>query len=95
MNGQTVVDWASLARAGSTLVVLMGMAERRAIADGLIAGGLAPETPVAIVERATRHDQFVVRGQLRGLSELPGAAPAAIVIGVVATLQAATFTASA
>jgi uroporphyrin-III C-methyltransferase len=91
MDGQTVVDWAALARAGSTLVVLMGMAERATIAAGLIAGGLSPDLPVAIVERATRVDQHVVKGCLRELALLLAEAPAAIVIGHVAAIHAATY----
>jgi uroporphyrin-III C-methyltransferase len=91
MDGQTIVDWAALAQAGSTLVVLMGMAERATIAAGLIAGGLSPDLPVAIVERATRADQRVVKGRLGELSSLHAAAPAAIVIGAVAAIEAAAY----
>ncbi len=91
MDGQTVVDWAALACAGSTLVVLMGMAERVTIADGLIAGGLSPEVPVAIVERATRADQRVVKGRLADLPTLPASAPAAIIIGEVTQIPAAAY----
>jgi uroporphyrin-III C-methyltransferase len=94
MDGQTVVDWAALGRAGSTLVVLMGMAERAAIAAGLIAGGLSPDLPVAIVERATRADQRVVKGRLAELSSLHAQAPAAIVIGEVAAIEAAHYIAA-
>jgi uroporphyrin-III C-methyltransferase len=94
-DGEPPVDWAALgemaSRVGSTLVVLMGMAERRTIAESLVAAGLPPETPVAIVERATRTDERVVRGQLSELADLRAAAPATIVIGLVAAIQAATF----
>ncbi len=90
-NGEPPVDWAALAKAGSTLVVLMGMSERGSIAELLIAGGLSPETPVAIVERATRLDQLVSRGTLAELHALPGNAPATIVIGMVAAIEGASF----
>ena len=95
MNGQTMVDWAALGRAGSTLVVLMGMAERSKILDGLLRSGLDEQTPVAIIERATRADQKVVRGVLGELADLPGAAPATIVIGAVAALDCAPYLPSA
>ncbi len=94
MNGQTVVNWGALSRAGSTLVVLMGMAERRVITAGLLCSGLAGDTPVAIVEHATRRGQRVVRATLNELPEMAGAAPATIVIGAVAALRYAEFMAS-
>ncbi len=86
-NGQTPVNWSALARVGSTIVVLMGMSERRTIVDGLSAGGLAADTPVAIVQLATRADQQVWRGRLDELHVLPGKAPATIVIGAVAAIH--------
>jgi uroporphyrin-III C-methyltransferase len=90
-DGEVEVDWVSLAKAGSTLVVLMGVAERESIAVGLLAGGLSPDLPVAIVERATRPDQTVVRGRLGDLSRLPANPPAVIVIGAVAALDTACY----
>jgi uroporphyrin-III C-methyltransferase len=94
VSGETVVDWATLGRAGSTLVVVMGMSERRSIAQGLIGGGLNPSTPVAIIEQATRAAQRVMRGCLRDLADLPGEAPATIVIGAVAAIDAASYPSS-
>lgn len=80
-------DWAALARAGDTIVVLMGVAHRAEITEDLLAGGLAPDTPVAAITWGTRPQQSTVRTTL---AELPGAAiepPAAIVIGKVAGLD--------
>ncbi len=57
-------DWDALARVGGTIVVLMGVAERAAIAQRLIDGGLAPETPVTAVRFGTRPDQEVARTTL-------------------------------
>lgn len=94
VHGETVVDWAALGRSGSTLVVVMGMAERTAIADGLIRGGVEPHTPVAIIEQATRSMQRVIRGRLRDLANLDGRAPATIVIGAVAAIEAASYVSS-
>src|SRR5690606_8363476 len=51
------LDWTALARAGTTLVVLMGAARARAIAERLTAGGMRPDTPVAIVTSATCADE--------------------------------------
>ena len=80
-------DWEALARVGGTIVVLMGVAERAAIARRLIDGGLAPETPVTAVRFGTRPDQEVARTTLGALGDTPIEAPAAIVIGAVAGLD--------
>jgi uroporphyrin-III C-methyltransferase len=80
-------NWEALARAGGTLVVLMGVAERGAIADRLMAAGLAPDTPVAAVTWGTCDEQTVVRGALVDLASLPVDPPATIVIGAVAAFD--------
>ena len=79
-------DWEALARAGGTLVILMGMATRAAIADALIAGGRPPETPAAVVARASTSTQQVVRTTLSGLAGVDLASPAVIVVGPVVGL---------
>ena len=87
-------NWEALAQVGGTLVVLMGVSERALIAARLIAGGLAPDTPVAAVTRGTRAEQSVVRGVLADLGELAMEPPATIVIGAVAGLDLARFSPS-
>ena len=42
-------DWDAVARVGGTIVVYMAAAVRAEVADRLMAGGLAPTTPVAAV----------------------------------------------
>jgi uroporphyrin-III C-methyltransferase len=93
-DGETQVNWAALAKAGSTLVVLMGVAERGSIAEQLMSGGLSADTAVAVIERATRADQRVVRMRLDELGDAHVAAPATIVIGAVAAIEAAPFLAT-
>ncbi|MEI8050420.1 MAG: uroporphyrinogen-III C-methyltransferase [Actinomycetes bacterium] len=81
------VDWARLASSGATLVVLMGVGRRGAIADALMAGGLGPSTPVVAVERgATPHERrsSCVLGELATTEISP---PAVMVIGRVAALD--------
>ena len=78
------LDWTALARAGTTLVVLMGAARARAIADRLISGGMRSDTPVAIVTRATCADECVERLTLDRLGVEPVRNPSVIVIGEVA-----------
>jgi uroporphyrin-III C-methyltransferase len=86
---ETATDWGALARLGGTVVVLMGVAERAEIARRLIAGGRAPDTPVAVVERAGTAAQRVCRGRLADLGDLAVVPPATIVIGPVAALDLA------
>src|SRR5207302_5456767 len=57
-------DWESVARVGGTIVILMGVATRATIAERLMAGGLASDTPVAAVRWGTRPDQRTVRTTL-------------------------------
>jgi uroporphyrin-III C-methyltransferase/precorrin-2 dehydrogenase/sirohydrochlorin ferrochelatase len=77
-------DWAALGASGGTLVILMGMTTRAAIAAALIGGGRAPETPVAVIARGTLPDQRVVRTTLAGLAAVDLGPPAVIVVGDVA-----------
>ena len=48
-KGRADTDWDALAKAGGTLVVLMGAAHIAEIAKRLVAGGRLPSTPVAAV----------------------------------------------
>ena len=86
-EGAAPVDWQAAAHLGGTLVVLMGVAERGRIADHLMRGGLPGATPVAVVERASRAGQRVVRTCLADLGSTAVEAPATIVIGAVAAMQ--------
>jgi uroporphyrinogen III methyltransferase / synthase len=80
-------DWEALARAGGTLVVLMGVATRAAVADRLLAAGMDPVTPVVAVQWGTRPDQRSRRTSLAELGATPVEAPAVLVIGAVAGLD--------
>ncbi|WP_428332182.1 uroporphyrinogen-III C-methyltransferase [Novosphingobium sp.] len=90
-KGLTEQDWAGLAGKGRTLVIYMGVATAAAITDKLIADGLSPDIPVAVVENATRYDMRVLRGVLAGLDNLVTThrvkSPALIIIGDVAARQ--------
>jgi siroheme synthase len=86
-HGEQPVNWQALAQVGGTVVVLMGVAQRGAIAAQLMEGGLPEDTPVAAVHRATTGDQHVVRCPLRELATTPIQSPAVLVIGAVASLD--------
>jgi uroporphyrin-III C-methyltransferase len=78
------LDWTALARTGTTLVILMGAARARSIAERLIAGGMRADMPVAIVTSATCDDQCVERLTLDQLGREPVRNPSVIVVGEVA-----------
>src|SRR5262249_1102819 len=77
-------DWEALARAGGTLVVLMGAGNATEIARMLMAGGRDASTPVAAVRWGPRPEQRTVRGTLGAIAELGVEAPSAIGIAVAA-----------
>ena len=83
-------NWAGLAGKGRTLVIYMGVAGAERIAEKLIADGLAPDTPVAVIERATLPGMRVLRSILADLGGLVAreavVSPALIVVGDVAAV---------
>lgn len=87
-KGLTDQNWSGLAGTGRTLVIYMGVATAEAIAEKLIADGLSPAMPIAVIENATRDAMRVLRASLAGLPALVAAekvkSPALIVIGEVA-----------
>ena len=80
-------DWESLAQAGGTIVVLMGVSHRAVIAARLMAGGLAPDTPVLAVHWGSRPEQVSTRVRLDELGTTPLEPPVTMVIGPVAALD--------
>ncbi len=85
------VDWRSVAKVGGTIVVLMGAARIGRIAEELLAGGLAPDTPVAAVRWGTRPEQETVRATLATIGARGVDPPSVIVIGEVAAEQLTWF----
>jgi len=89
-DGEPELDWATLARLDQTLAIYMGVGTAGRIAARLIAHGLDPATPVAVIENGTLPNQKAVYGRLSGLGWLVRqsgiAGPALIVIGRVAAL---------
>ena len=85
-DGTNDHDWEALARVGGTLVILMGMTTRAAIAAALVKGGRAPDTAVAVIASGTTASQQVRRTTLAGLADVDLGPPAVIVVGPVAAL---------
>jgi uroporphyrin-III C-methyltransferase len=86
--GGSNVDWKQYADA-STLVVLMGVKHRRAIAKSLIEAGRSPKDPVAFVRSGSLRDQHVGVGTLQQVAEgaLDAKSPAVWIIGEVVRLR--------
>src|SRR4051812_1373933 len=82
-------DWPALAALGGTLVPLPGRGRTRRPAAALIAGGRAPDTPVAAISAAGRHEQRVLRGTLAALPA-PLPPPVTFVVGPAAALELCT-----
>src|SRR4029077_19923575 len=66
-KGLSEQDWSGLAGHGRTLVIYMGVATAAAIADKLIADGVSPIMPVAVLERGTRSGSRAIRTLLADL----------------------------
>jgi uroporphyrin-III C-methyltransferase/precorrin-2 dehydrogenase/sirohydrochlorin ferrochelatase len=80
---RSTVDWASVAAADATLVLLMAVANLGAIANTLVAGGRDPKTGAAIIENASLPAQRVIRcrlGELADVAQRHGVVPPAVVI---------------
>ena len=90
-KGLSEQDWSGLAGQGRTLVIYMGVSSAAAIADKLMADGVAPDMPVAVLERGTYADARALRTLLADLGGMVGRegikSPAIIVVGEVVTLS--------
>jgi uroporphyrin-III C-methyltransferase len=85
---RSTLNWAALARGGTTLVILMGVETLSSIVGALVDAGLDPGTPVACVMDAGLPSQRVVQSTLAMIvSSGPPPelrSPAVTVIGAVA-----------
>ncbi len=87
---KSLVDWGALARAGGTIVVVMGVRNVRAIAEALVEAGLDAATPAAVIQEGETNAQrvfFATAGTLADVMEAEGVgSPAVYVFGEVAGL---------
>jgi uroporphyrin-III C-methyltransferase len=91
-------NWAALAQSGLSLVVYMGLARASAIAAGLMAGGLPPDYPVAVVQSVSLPQQASLHTTLSrlaaDLAESAIASPAILLIGRIVNTQPVTIQAA-
>jgi uroporphyrinogen III methyltransferase/synthase len=85
------VDWASLARAGGTIVLYMGVTKLARIVDALLAGGMSGDTPAAAVQWGTyprqRTETATLATLVREITRSGLQAPVISVIGPVVALR--------
>jgi uroporphyrin-III C-methyltransferase len=88
IKSKSAVDWAKLATAVDTLVILMGLHNLPTIVAKLTAAGRAPETPAAVIHQGTTEHQQSVIGTLSDIVEKSATlkAPALIIVGDVVRL---------
>ncbi|MFV0644687.1 MAG: uroporphyrinogen-III C-methyltransferase [Sphingomonadaceae bacterium] len=86
-KGLSEQNWAGLAGKGRTLVIYMGVRTAPHIAEKLMADGLAPDMPLAVIENGARPEMRILRAPLAGLPEMVErekvVSPALIIIGDV------------
>jgi len=85
------VNWSALAQLNHTLVFYMGLTRADEIAAKLLAGGLAADTPVAIIENGCRKDQRDIISTLQQFPETvlreKVQSPALIIVGEVVRMK--------
>ena len=90
-KGLTDQDWSGLAGQGRTLVIYMGVATANGIADKLMADGVAPDMPVAVLERGALEGHRAIRTLLADLGPMVERervqSPAIIIVGEVVELS--------
>jgi uroporphyrin-III C-methyltransferase len=86
-KGRPSVDWRGLARSSDGLVIYMGLHNLRRIGDELMAGGLGPGTPAAVIQQGTVEGQRVlvtVLGELADRAEAEGlVSPSIVLVGAM------------
>ena len=85
------VDWRALVQGHGTLVIMMGLGNAGTISKELMAGGMSPDMPAAVISKGSTPEQRVVTTTV---SELESAIreqavepPGIIVVGEVASLR--------
>ena len=90
-DGELNVDWAAIVRPRQTVVIYMGFQNLDELCRELVAHGLPPRTPAAMVQQATTSAQRVVSADLATLAHRAREAglkpPTLIIVGEVVRLR--------
>ncbi|MGE0499828.1 MAG: uroporphyrinogen-III C-methyltransferase [Rhizobiaceae bacterium] len=85
-------DWEALARTGQPIVIYMALRRLGAISDALLAGGMAENTPAAVVMAATLPEERVLVSTLGRVAEEAAreglGSPALVAFGGIVALRA-------
>ncbi len=85
------IDWKSLVGGHGTLVIMMGLGNAGTISRELIAGGMSPDMPAAVISKGSTPDQKVVVTKVSDLEqairENSIEPPGIIVVGEVAKMR--------
>jgi uroporphyrin-III C-methyltransferase len=89
------INWTAIAQGSETIVIYMGVHNLPNILPELLAGGLLPETPIALIRWGTLPDQSQLIGTLstivEQIEESQFEAPAIAVIGRVVDLHSSLY----
>ncbi|MEG1630872.1 MAG: uroporphyrinogen-III C-methyltransferase [Hydrogenoanaerobacterium sp.] len=89
-DAQAATDYEALVKLGGTIVFLMGITALPQIMQGLLAGGISPQMPAAVLERGTTARQRRVVSTVQNLTDDAKKAdvktPAIIIVGEVCSL---------
>lgn len=87
----TPIDWQAIAKTPGAKVILMGTKRLQEITEALVAGGMAADTPAAIVHRGATDRQRSVEGTLGTLATLAAksglTSPTVVVVGEIVKLR--------
>ncbi len=90
-DGTINLNWAALAQPNQTVVFYMGLVGLPVIVEQLLAHGVAPTMPLALIQQGTTHLQRVYTGTLATILEVvmadPPQPPTLVIVGEVVTLR--------
>ena len=96
MKGYADQDWRALSAPGQVAAIYMAKKAARFIQGRLLMHGATPDTPVTVVENASRPDQRIIAATLSNLPTKPAAAnihgPALLMYGLAPRQAAETLT---
>lgn len=90
-DGTLDLDWIAMSRPRQTVVIYMGLVGLAEICRQLIAHGVSPDMPAAVIQQGTTQRQRVITATLKDLAEKVGVAemkpPCLTIIGEVVQLR--------
>ena len=90
-DGTLDLDWVAMSRPRQTVVIYMGLVGLAQICEQLIAHGVSPEMPAAVVQQGTTQRQRVVSATLKDLAQQVAQAnikaPCLTIVGEVVRLR--------